>query len=162
MHLELEFLITLQAQRFKLSPPSPLPAHFFAQELRMFLVWNSQSFLLQLPFVVRDSETGVIQLRKSKEAIQKWRHEVRERGLPKISDEKWRSGEGVRHHHQKKLCRSFYFSLVFCQRSISWDLGSIPVMVSFQVLAWVRALRQNNFTKIWYPNLVVSFQIHIN
>ena len=42
MYLELEFLITLQAQRFKLSPPSPLPAHFFAQELRMFLVLNSE------------------------------------------------------------------------------------------------------------------------
>ena len=123
---------------------------------------SSQSLLLQLPFVARDSETGVIQCSKSKGAIQKWRHEVRGRGLPKISDKKWRRGEAVWHHHQKKLCTSFYFSLVFCQRSVSWDLGSIPVLVSFQVLPWVRSLRLNNFTKIWYPNLVVSFQIHIN
>ena len=40
MHLELKFLITLQAQIVKLSPPSPLPPHFFAQELCMFLFWN--------------------------------------------------------------------------------------------------------------------------
>ena len=37
MHLELQFLITLEAQRVKLSPPSPLLQHFFAQELRMVL-----------------------------------------------------------------------------------------------------------------------------
>ena len=42
MHLELEFLITLQAQRVKLSPPSPVTPHFFAQELRMFLFGNSE------------------------------------------------------------------------------------------------------------------------
>ena len=44
MHLELEFLITLQAQRVKLSPPSPSPQTFllFAQELRMILSGSSE------------------------------------------------------------------------------------------------------------------------
>ena len=122
---------------------------------------SSQSLLLQLPFVVRDFETAVIQLRKSKGAIQKWRHQVREKGYPKLA-KMWRREEGVWHHHPKKLWKSFYFLFVFCQRSISWALGSIPVVVSFQVLAWVCSLRLNSFTKIWYSNVRVSFQIHIN
>ena len=38
---QLEFLITLQAKRVTLSPFS-FPRHFFAQELRMLLFWNSK------------------------------------------------------------------------------------------------------------------------
>ena len=37
---------------------------------------------------------------------------------------------------------SFYFSLAFGQRGSSWALVSIPVVVSFQALAWV--LKDNN------------------
>ena len=39
--------------------------------------------------------------------------------------------------------KSFYFSLAFGQRGSSWALVSIPVVVSFQALAWVRARRLN-------------------
>ena len=92
--------------------------------------------------------------------------DVGERGLSKISNRRWHSGEEVDANSdittKKKLCISFYFSLVFGQRSSNWALVSIPVVVSFQALAWVCARRLNSSTKIWYSNLVVSTQIHTN
>ena len=59
-----------------------------------------------------------------------------------------------------KSCVRFHFSLVFGHHSTSWALVNIPVVVSVQ--AWVHAHRLNSSTKIWYSNLVVSTQFHIN
>ena len=61
--------------------------------------------------------------------------------LCKICDKKWHRGQGGTykkwHHNQKKSCVSFYFLLAFGQRGSSWALVSIPVVMSFQALAWV-------------------------
>ena len=39
---------------------------------------------------------------------------------------------------------------------------SIPVVVSFQVLAWVRAHKLNSSSKTSYSNLVINTKIPIN
>ena len=86
------------------------------------------------------------------------------RGCPKVVTKSDIGGRGYMQKvtsTPKKVRISFYFSLVFGQRSRSWALVSIPVVVSFQALAWVRARRVNRSTNILYSNLVVSTQIHI-
>ena len=65
---------------------------------------SSQSLLLQ-----GDSETAVIQSKKSKGASQKLHHQVRGRGLPKISEKKWRWGEGGMTSQPKNVMYKFLF-----------------------------------------------------
>ena len=90
---------------------------------------------------------------KTSSVIQKWRHSVRGEGVPKISDKKWHRGRGYMQiknankksiyfsgddtHHQNYFFIFFIFLLVFGKHGSSWALISIPLLVSFQVLAWV-------------------------
>ena len=55
MHLELEFLITLQAQRVKLSPPSLSPASFCSRVAKLV----TYDFVLKFGTVKRPLERNI-------------------------------------------------------------------------------------------------------